>query len=451
MSTFFRQFSRSLWVAVILTVGIAPARAAEEPSLSEKTYTAAQTKLQPLFEASKWPEVIVAIDEILATTGPLSIDRGFLLQMKVQALANKGDNVGAMQALEDALQIADKAGFWDFPKAMPIPLSQTLVYLGSLYMQEAQSAGKSPEAQRAAYKKAQGYIRRLVDLTPNPAPEHQFLLVQVLFYQAIADQAKVDTELLKQAQAEMDKVMLLTLTPKEDAYMLQLAIYQGLGEYGKMSELLELMLKKYPSNKGNWQQLFATYVSQQGQEVRSILTIERARALGLMKSPKDNFTLASLYYNAQQYYRAAEILKEGLETGEIEVSERRNWELWADCYMRLGLEDKAIAVYRQAIPKFPEVGNFDLQIGQIYYNRDNQEEALKCMKAAVSKKLADSQIAQTYYFIAFLSLELKNLDEALPAARKAVELDPRSRTNKVLLDAIESSIKAREDYKKNRT
>jgi len=47
--------------------------------------------------------------------------------------------------------------------------------------------------------------------------------------------------------------------------------------------------------------------------------MERAQELGLMKTPKDNYNLVTMYYNAGQFGKATDLLYSGLKDGSYRV------------------------------------------------------------------------------------------------------------------------------------
>lgn len=198
--------------------------------------------------------------------------------------------------------------------------------------------------------------------------------------------------------------------------------------------------------------LFQTYLTLQGggdksADIGAVITLERAQAAGQMVSNKDNYTLAGLYYNIQQYQFAADLLERGLHSGKIDP-DQKNWELLALCYQQMGKDPRAVDVYLEAIKLFPKAASLEQQLGQIYYNTDKHDDAYKHFIAAVGKGL--DRPGPTWLSIAYLALEAKKLDEALSAAEKAVAADPKSVDAKNFLRIIRESIEEREKFKKQK-
>jgi tetratricopeptide (TPR) repeat protein len=264
--------------------------------------------------------------------------------------------------------------------------------------------------------------------------------------------SQIDLTVMKQASGEAEKALYLVIKPKEESYTLLLATLQQLGDNRRCADLLELMVKKFPNNKTYWPMLFNTYVALQGSgdktvDISAVVALERAQAAGQMVSNKDNFMLAGLYYNIQQYAFAAELLEKGLRNGKID-SEQKNWELLAACYQQMNREARAIEVFLETIKLFPKSPNLELQVGQIYYNNDKHDEAYKHFQAAVSKGLEHP--GQTLVLISYLALEDKRLDDALVAAEKAVIADPKSKEAQNILKVVKESIIDRDNFLKNK-
>jgi tetratricopeptide (TPR) repeat protein len=452
----FKSISRLGSVVIasaVLGVCSAFAEGNNAPELSESVASGI-APLSALFEAKKWDEALKAIDALITKTEPVSFDRAFLSQLKAQIYGSKGDYGIAVQPLETALKIADELQLFRFTRALPINEQETLINLASLYMQDASTPGKSLDYQRAAYAKAHIYGQRLAS-AKKPTIDGQTMWARILYSEATLDSNKVDIAVMKQAAVEAEKALYLTIKPKEENYTLLLATLQQLGETARCADLLELMVKKFPNSKSYWPVLFNTYVSMQGStdkrildvDLSAVIALERAQAAGQMTTNKDNYMLAGLYYNIQQYAFAAELLEKGLRNGTIDP-EQKNWELLAASYQQVDKESRAIDTFLEAIRLFPKSSNLELQVGQIYYNAEKHDDAFKHLQAAVAKGL--EKPGQTLILLSYLSLENKRLDEALVFAEKAVKADPKSKDAQNILKVIQDSITDRDNFKKSK-
>jgi tetratricopeptide (TPR) repeat protein len=448
----FKSIYRSvavLFVATCVTLSVSAAPADNAPELSEKVQGGI-APLSALFEAKKWDEALASIDALIAKVDAKSFDRAFLCGLKAQILGSKGDFSGAIEPLETMLKIGDELHLFRFAHALPINEQDVLINLASLYLQEASTA-KTPESQRNAYDKAHFYGKRLVE-AKKPTLEGQSMWARILYSEATLDPNKVDLTLMKQAADEAQKALHLIIKPREENFTLYLATLQQLGDNSRSAELLELLVKLFPNSKNYWPLLFNTYLALQSTgdksaDISPVVALERAQAAGQMVTNKDNFMLAGLYYNIQQYEFAAELLEKGLRSGKIDP-EQKNWELLAACYQQMNKEARAIEVFKEAIKLFPKSASLEQQIGQVYYNNDKHEEAYKHFQAAVAKGL--EKPGTTLLLISYIAMEMKNLDEALSAAEKAVKADPKSKDAANLLKVINESIVDRDNFLKSK-
>jgi hypothetical protein len=235
--------------------------------------------------------------------------------------------------------------------------------------------------------------------------------------------------------------------------VLYLAALQQEGNFARSAEVLELLVKQYPAKKDYWAQLVPIYLNlafdkdeEKGREnnIRAVITIERAQALGFMRTPKDNYTLVGLYFNVGQFGKATELLYAGLKSGAIE-SIQTNWELLAYSYQQVNKPFQAIDALKDASKRFPKSGQIDYQIAQIYYSLEKPVEAYQSLVSAVAKGHLDKPYA-VYNFQAYVAYELTKFDEAKIAVDKAIaspgsEKEPQLPRLKV---AIEEALKERE-------
>ncbi len=449
----FKSLHRSgvvLLAATVLTLGASAAQVDNPPEVSEKTQ-AGIAPLSTLVDAKKWDEAVAMIDALIKKVDPKSYDCAFLSGFKAQILGSKGDYGAAIDPLETMLRIGDEQGLFRFARALVMSEQEAISNLASLYMQDASIPGKTIEQQRASYARAHVLGQRLANVK-KPTIEGQTMWARILYSEATIDQSKIDMTLMKEAAVEAEKALYLTIKPKEENYTLWLAALQQLGDNARCSELLELLVQKFPNNKSYWPLLFNTYVAMQGSgdktvDLSAVIALERAQASGQMVTNKDNFMLAGLYYNIQQYVFAAELLEKGLRNGKID-SDQKNWELLAACYQQMGKEARAIEVFIEAISRFPKSSNLELQVGQIFYNNEKHDQAYEHLKNAVLKGL--DKPAQTMVLLSYLSLEAKRLDDALSWAEKALKADPKSKDAQNTIKIVKESMTERDNFLKSK-
>ncbi len=447
-----------LLVALITSVTLLPNRtdAAEEkgpPGLNEKVSEALQQKMKPLLDAKNWDGAMAVIDSVLVGLDPNGYDTAFLSDIKAKIFLQKNDYASAIAPMETTLRLADaNKNFFDKKTILDV-----VYFLAQIYYQEGTSS-KDPTVQKNYFNKSSAYIKRWLQTTPKKNQEASLFYASILYNQAVVNPDKVDLDLIKRVQVEVQEGLLTSLKPKEGFYVLLLASLQQVGDLAGSAEVLEQMVKVKPDNKTYWLQLLATYLNlgggtekdeQKSREsfARAINTMERAQALGLMQTPKDNYNLVTMYYNAGQFGKATDLLYSGLKSGAIE-SDLKNWQLLAYSYQQIGRDAQAIAVLKEAGTAFP-TGQIEFQIGQIYSQMDNRTaEAYSYYSKAVAKGGLEKPHS-AYMFLAYTAFELEKYEEALAAINKTIGSPDGQKDSQAprLKQAIEDAVKEREAMK----
>lgn len=455
-----RLRSRALFllVALLTSVALLPNRsaAAEEqgpPGLNEKVSEALQQKMKPLLDAKNWDGAMAVIDSVLVGLDPNGYDTAFLSDIKAKIFLQKNDYASAIAPMETTLRLADaNKNFFDKKTILDV-----VYFLAQIYYQEGTSS-KDPTVQKNYFNKSSAYIKRWLQTTPKKNQEASLFYASILYNQAVVNPDKVDLDLIKRVQTEVQEGLLTSLKPKEGFYVLLLASLQQIGDLAGSAEVLEQMVKVKPDNRTYWLQLLATYLNlgggtekdeQKSREsfARAINTMERAQALGLMQTPKDNYNLVTMYYNAGQFGRATDLLYSGLKSGAIE-SDLKNWQLLAYSYQQIGRDAQAIAVLKEAGTAFPS-GQIEFQIGQIYSQMDNRTaEAYAYYSKAVEKGGLEKPHS-AYMFLAYTAFELEKFDEALAAINQTIGSPDGQKDAQAprLKQAIEDAVKEREATK----
>jgi Tfp pilus assembly protein PilF len=414
---------------------VATARAADKedqpPQFAEKTGEAFQ-KLQPLIDAKDWDGALALLNGALSFSGPDSYDHAFIMDTIAKLEFQKDDTPKAIAAWEEALRLGDAHPNYFKPKER----LDLILSLAQTYSQIGQGT-KDVAVARASFAKAADYIRRWLDATPKPTFETENFYALVLYSQATANDKKIDNGLLHQAQTAAQKALHLQTHPKESLLVLINAIYQQDNDLLNSARYLELLAQQNPDKESYWQQLWATYMNLAAgagvdeEKARAyyalgINTIERAQAFGKMKSKKDNYNLATMYFSAGQYGKATELLVAGLRSGAIEPT-FKNFDYLAFGYQQINQPKKAIEAFKDAEKAMPDKGEIDFEIAKIYAQLENSTEAYNYYKAAVAKGNLEKPY-QVYQFLAYEAYEQEKYQEAMDAADKASEF-PQMKTS----------------------
>ncbi len=449
---------RSL-LTLLGSAALAVTLAAQQPQ-RDYSFSDATNEVLPKVRAAldatpkNFDAALALLDGQLAKVPADSYDAATINQIKVQTLFQKGDFAKAIEPMEKAIAISEAKTPTYFDERITKDL---LNYLVQLYVQEAVQS-KNPSIANGLFQKADTTMQKWLKLTPGSTADAQLLYAQLLYSWAAQNPEKPDAKLMQRALDQTEIGMRLAIRPKDTFYVLKLASLQQLGRTNETAEMFEQLIKLKPETGTYYQQLAATYLGLAGQStnsptaayeynVRAALTIERAQAQGHMNTPQYHFNLIGIYFNMQQYEKAADLLEAGFKNGTIE-GELKNWELLALCYQQLQRPLKGIEALKQASKVFPKSGQIEFMIAQAYHGLEKPDEALSHLQTAVAKGNL-TKPNQTYMFLAYIAFETKKFDLALDAAQKAAATPDGAKDPQVqnMIRAIQETIKDRETKK----
>ena len=429
----------------------------EPPSLSEAVSDVFNTKLKPLIEAKNWDGAIDLLTPMIAKAEPNGYDQWFMLDTKSKIYLQKGDFKSSIEPMEQALHMAKTHKLYSTNKA----ITETQYLLAEIYGQEG-STSKDSAYQHEMYRHAILNLEEWMKSGPKLTPDSSRFYSGLLYQSATAVPDHPDLELIKKAELAAKQGILLTLHPRDDVYLIILAAYQQENRLQDEADLTEYLVTLNPKNKQYWAQLLGAYLGLAAQNekddrashryyVRAVNTIERAQKLGIMTTPKDNYNLVTIYYNAGQFGKATDLLYAGLKSGAIDP-DIKNWQLLAYSFQQINHEFDAINALKEAASLYPNNGQIDFQIGQIYSSMEKTQDAFAAYKEAVKKGNLNNGHA-TYMFLAYTAFELQRFEDALDAVKHAAQYPEAARDNQMrgLRNGIEQAIKERDNSKESPT
>lgn len=442
-TSLFRQLC-----AATAAVALAVCAFAQEP---ERSYSPTDDTAEGLIKykaamdakPANYAEAHAVLDGLMRKVPADSYDAALIHQYRLQIYLQNGEFSKAIEPMERSLQLSEAQTPTYFTENITREL---YYYLVQLYFQEANNQTKNATLSASYLEKADKYMQQWIKITPQTTIDAQMLYSQLLITRAMANPDKPDLDLVKRALVEVEKGLLLTNRPRDNLYILKLVCLQQLERNAEAAELLELLVKMKPDSSTYWQQLAGFYLSLQ-QELRAIITIERAQAHGFMNTPKDHFNLVGIYFNIAQYEKAAELLETGLKSGRIE-SDPKNWELLALSYQQLQRPLKGVEALKEGTKAFPDAGQLEFQIAQIYTSIEKPDQAFNHLKSAIAKGNL-TRPYQAYLALAYAGYSTQRYDEALAAAQKATEYPDGVRDGENMVKALKDIIAEREKKKAN--
>jgi len=250
----------------------------------------------------------------------------------------------------------------------------------------------------------------------NTTPhEAAYELISQLYYRQGAYQEGIDS--ISQAIALTEQH---NKKPKESWYQLKWTMHHELGQTEDVISVLRILIHEFPK-KNYWLQLSSVY-GLMGDSTLRLNVLDLAYTQNFLDTENEHLALAQLYLQADVPYKAALLLDKGLNKGVInDNSEHRT--LLANAWI-LSQESENSIIEMKKAASFAYSGDLLFQLGQIYLNSDNYDDAQESFEKALTKKKVD-RVDRVYAMLGITYIKLKQWDKATSAFAKARK-DPRS-------------------------
>ncbi|MDR2863644.1 MAG: hypothetical protein LBV54_07230 [Puniceicoccales bacterium] len=419
---------------------------AAEPTHKAQISERTAAKLEPLkklLDANDYPNLLVLLDEILATAEPDSFDRALFSQIRGQVLLNLKRYTDAIAPLETARRLGETYSYLDTETIRNI-----LHLLSQLYYQEAFDT-KDLGARHNYYVLAYERIQRWIQLTPRVSADIYLYAATLLYGDATIVPDKPDPAKLRVALTAAEQSLLARNRPDDQTLLLYVSIHQLLGQHVESVGILEFLVERDPANATYWQQIFATYstlasVATTPRDIRKwqlrmLSTLSRAQARGLLTSSQDFYNNVALLFTLHQFERAALLLEQGLADGRI-ASTRQNWELLASSWQQQHEDERAIASLDKAVKANPKDGELELSLARLHHSGGKADTAYTHARHAVEASGVENPGAAKFY-LACLAYELQKFAEASrwadsAAGQPGVKKDEFERLKAAIRDAL---------------
>jgi tetratricopeptide (TPR) repeat protein len=208
----------------------------------------------------------------------------------------------------------------------------------------------------------------------------------------------------------IDTAIAMDEDPKEAWYQLELAAHYELEQYPQAAGTLEVLISKWPDKKLYWVQLSQIYYRLK-QDERALAVLALAYRKGLLDKQSDLTYLSSLYSNASVYYKAADVLEQGIRDGIVQPG-KLHWTLVADAWYAAEELEKSLAAYEEA-GRLADDGLTDLRRGYILVDLERWPAALEALNRALEKGgLDERRSGEAYLLRGMAQFNLGDFDNA---------------------------------------
>jgi tetratricopeptide (TPR) repeat protein len=169
--------------------------------------------------------------------------------------------------------------------------------------------------------------------------------------------------------------------PKESWLRLLAALYSQAERYSDAAPVLEELVIRFPK-KQYWVQLSLIYGANEDYR-RSLAAQQVAYAQGYLTDDKELRRLARSYLFNELPYRAARVLEQGLNDGQIEA-DSDSYELLANSWIAAREYELSLPPLRKAAQLAAD-GNLFVRLGQVNMQRESWDEAAELLEKGIAK------------------------------------------------------------------
>lgn len=217
--------------------------------------------------------------------------------------------------------------------------------------------------------------------------------------------------------------------PNRNPYVLQVAAFFELQRMGDAIQVLEEGVQLLPDEKRWWSQLGMLYFQEEDYD-KALATMELAYLAGFLEQQNDFRALAQMYSNSMIPYRAAEVLRRHLASGDIDQTSR-NYSIAASAYHAAREFSRANELYVQAIDATSdraEQYDYHRRRGASLLLASNYQEAARAFQAASEiAPQGDNNLGRVYMSLAEAHFYNERYQAALNAARRAESFSDQRR------------------------
>ena len=326
-------------------------------------------------------------------------------------------------AIRSFLRVIEIGGPGEIPEGL---YYATISTLSQLYMQ----VGDYPEAIE--------FGRRWIESQESPAPKDYMLLVQAYFqledWRNALDNIHLAMERARQTGVEIE----------ENWWRFLLAAHWELEEYPEALEVSKILVTTWPK-KDFWIQLQGLY-SIVEDEPRQFAAFWSMYDQGLLDRSNELVTMAQLFMLAEVPYKAAVVLQEGLDSGEVEAT-AVNYRYLAQAWQLAREDRKALDPMRKAAESEEDVedkGELYMRLAETYNALSEYDDCASSARQALREGELKSE-GRAYMLLGQCLFEKEEFDDAGDAFTRAARDSDTRRTATQWQNYLRREVKRRSD------
>ena len=225
------------------------------------------------------------------------------------------------------------------------------------------------------YQDALDYMELWISKADNPGPEPRIFMGQVYYQMKDYPNALIQIQNgIRIAQERGTKV-------KENWWALVAFLYYEKEDFQGYTDTMKILVRDFPK-RDYWIRLAGIY-GQEGQERLQLNTLQAAYAGDYFETETDFTNLAGLLMQREAPYKAAKVLRDGLDR-EIVKRTDRNLQSYGQAWQLAQEVDEAIPVFEEAA-KLSDDGKIYERLAYLYMEDDQYKQCVTSAQGALDK------------------------------------------------------------------
>jgi len=225
------------------------------------------------------------------------------------------------------------------------------------------------------YQNALDYMELWISKADNPGPEPRIFMGQVYYQMKDYPNALIQIQNgIRIAQERGTKV-------KENWWALVAFLFYEKEDFQGYTDTMKILVRDFPK-RDYWIRLAGIY-GQEGQERLQLNTLQAAYAGDYFESETDFTNLAGLLMQREAPYKAAKILRDGLDR-EIVKRSARNLQSYGQAWQLAQEVDEAIPVFEEAA-ELSDDGKIYERLAYLYMEDDQYKQCVTSAEGALDK------------------------------------------------------------------